>query len=234
MRIFDANKITLEKLFLLGIDQMAKVTSYYSEQTVEVNRNKILINVNASDFLLARRYPIKLFVETIKMLSSRNSKLEFYLTGSAHEFDYVQTVVTQLNGLPVYNKSGQWSLSELIDELATCFCFITCDSGPVHLATYLGVTTIALWGPTQPKHFGYDRINHLHSLSLQLECSPCFRHPTSEPAVACEGRIDCLNNLSPALIVARFSSLSAESSAHRFVNFPLERLLSQTSNMELV
>lgn len=232
--IYDANKITLEKLFLLGIDQMAKVKSYNSMQTVGVNHDKVLINVNASDFLSARRYPIKLFVETIKMLSSRNGNLEFYLTGASHEFDYVESAVSQLKGIPVYNKSGQWSLSELIDQLSTCYCFITCDSGPIHLSTYLGVPTIALWGPTQPQHFGYDGVNHLHSLSLQLECSPCFKHPTSVPAVACHGRIDCLNNLSPDLIVDKFSSLHAQSSEHRLINFPFERSLSQTSNMELV
>jgi len=234
IKIYDANKITLEKLFLLGIDQMPKVNSQGNTMEVEVNRNKILVNINASDFLSARRYPVKFFVEAVRMLHSKNSELEFYFTGASHEFDYVESAVVQLNGIPAYNKSGSWDMNELIQQLSTCLCFITCDSGPLHLSTHLGVNTIVLWGPTQPQHFGYDGIKHLHSLSLHLQCSPCFIHPASVPSVACQGRIDCLNNLSPTLIVDKVSFLLARSSEHRAVNFPFEWTSSQTSKMELV
>ena len=218
--IHPVDEITLEKLFLLGIERMAKTKVHTKTMRVKVHAHKILININASDFLLARRYPVESFAEIIRLLYLQHNKLEFYLTGSPHESQYVDTLMSLLNGFPVYNMAGAWNFQQLIEELSSCALFITGDSGPVHLATYLGIPAIALWGPTQPQHFGYERSRNLFSLSLNLACSPCFKHPASLPAHFCKGRIDCLKNLAPKTIANKASYLIETTSEQRTINFP--------------
>lgn len=219
--IHPANKISLEQLFLLGIEKMTKTSNNpIATLPVKVDQKKILININASDFLLARRYPIESYVEVVKQLHQVDQNFHFLFTGSPHEFEYVQKLVDQFVGLPVHNLAGKWNLSQLIHELSNCALFITGDSGPVHLAIHLDIPMLAIWGPTQALHFGYRPTKNLASLSLDLGCSPCFTHPGSRAAIFCKGRIDCLTNLSPALVKQEAIKLLSQSTPSRSINFP--------------
>ncbi len=219
--IHPADKISLEQLFLLGIEKMTKTSNKTIDtHVIKVHQKKVLININASDFLLARRYPIESYAEVIRQLHQADQNLQFHLTGSAHEFEYVQKLADQLAGLPIHNQAGKWNLSQLIHEFSNCALFITGDSGPVHLGIHLNIPMLALWGPTQAAHFGYRPTKNLISLSLLLSCSPCFTHPTSKPALFCKGRIDCLANLSPSLVKQEAIKLLSQSTPLRSINFP--------------
>lgn len=221
--VYPANEISLEQIFLYGIDRMKKnIHQSVAALTITPLTKKILININASDYLLARRYPSELYANVIRQLHTADKNHQFYLTGSADEFDYVNKLIKILAGLPVYNQAGLWSLSQLVDELSNCNLFITGDSGPLHLAIHMGVPTLALWGPTQASHFGYQQSKNLVSLSLKLSCSPCFIHPGSTPALSCKGRIDCLTNLTPSLIVEESIRLLSQSVQERNINFPMK------------
>ncbi len=59
------------------------------DKIIAVDPLKILININASNYLLARRYPVDCFTEIVYSLNEWNSSLEFYLTGSREEIEYV-------------------------------------------------------------------------------------------------------------------------------------------------
>lgn len=50
--------------------------------------------------------------------------------------------------------AGALSLREFIAAVTWCEIFVGGDSGPVHIAAALGIPTIALFGPTDPKRFG--------------------------------------------------------------------------------
>ncbi len=45
-------------------------------------------------------------------------------------------------------------LMELANVLTSARVFVGCDSGPTHLASALGVPTVALFGPTDPEEWG--------------------------------------------------------------------------------
>jgi ADP-heptose:LPS heptosyltransferase len=51
---------------------------------------------------------------------------------------------------------------------------VTNDSGPMHLAAALGVPTVALFGPTDPRRTAPAGDGH-EVLYRDLWCSPCFR-----------------------------------------------------------
>lgn len=73
----------------------------------------------------------------------------------------------------VINLAGQTSLRELMALIQSCHLFLTNDSGPMHIASALGVPLVALFGSTNdvttgPYHGGL--VIHKH-----VECSPCYR-----------------------------------------------------------
>jgi heptosyltransferase-2 len=65
-------------------------------------------------------------------------------------------------------------LAQLAGALAHLDLLVTNDSGPMHLAAALGVRTVALFGPTDPRRTAPAGDGH-EVLWRDLWCSPCFR-----------------------------------------------------------
>ncbi len=73
----------------------------------------------------------------------------------------------------IINLAGKTSLRELMAFIQACHLFLTNDSGPMHMASALGIPLLALFGSTNPVTTGpYQggKVIHKH-----VECSPCYR-----------------------------------------------------------
>ncbi len=218
--IFSVDNLNQRQLFLKGIEGIPKKGALRKQKNIRVDPTKIIVNVNASNYLLARRYPMDSFVQLIELLSGWNPQLEFILTGGLNESTYVEDLMRKITVPVIRNVAGKWSLRRLVEELSGCVLFITNDSGPLHLASYLNIPTLSIWGPTQPKHFGYDSRTSITSCSLELTCSPCLKHPNSHPARACAGQISCMKDLKPSTIFAKAISLLVAPPATRTIYLP--------------
>jgi heptosyltransferase-2 len=68
--------------------------------------------------------------------------------------------------------AGKTSLAELMGITATLSVLICNDSGPMHVATALGVPTVAVFGPTDERETG-PLGRDARVVRQQVECSPC-------------------------------------------------------------
>lgn len=78
-------------------------------------------------------------------------------------------------GLPerVINLAGKTTLRELMAFIQECDVFLTNDSGPMHMASALGIPLVALFGSTSDVTTGpYSGGVVIHK---HVECSPCYR-----------------------------------------------------------
>jgi ADP-heptose:LPS heptosyltransferase len=57
--------------------------------------------------------------------------------------------------------------------LRTCDLLLTNDTGTMHLAAFLGVPTVAIFGSTEPLLTGPLGPNH-RIIRQHVSCSPCF------------------------------------------------------------
>jgi len=77
------------------------------------------------------------------------------------------------SGMDARNLSGETTLREFIDLAAVCRLFLTNDSGAMHVASALGVPTVAVFGATDDTTTGptgpLARVVREHA-----ECSPCL------------------------------------------------------------
>jgi len=95
--------------------------------------------------------------------------------GSAAERALCETVAETLRrgGIDARNLAGETSLGEFIDLAAACRIFLTNDSGAMHVASALGVPTVAVFGATDDTTTGptgpLARVVREHA-----ECSPCL------------------------------------------------------------
>ena len=76
-------------------------------------------------------------------------------------------------GFQVRNLAGETTLREFIEMAAACRLFLTNDSGAMHVASALGVPTVAVFGATDDTTTGptgpLARVVREHA-----ECSPCL------------------------------------------------------------
>jgi len=60
---------------------------------------------------------------------------------------------------------------ELVGKISQCNCFISNDTGPMHLAVALGVRTVALFSSGNYKKWGSPKPNMI--IRVKVACSPC-------------------------------------------------------------
>lgn len=70
---------------------------------------------------------------------------------------------------------GRFSLKETGLLMTRSQLVIANDSGPMHLSSALGVRTVAIFGPTDPKRLGPYYQDTGRVLSSRLKCQPCMK-----------------------------------------------------------
>ena len=93
--------------------------------------------------------------------------------GSSSERDLCEYVAETATA-PARNFAGQTSLAEFIEMAAACRVYLTNDSGAMHIASALGVRTVAVFGATDD--VGTGPTGPLARIVREpVECSPCLK-----------------------------------------------------------
>ncbi len=111
------------------------------------------------------------FGPTALELSKRHG-FHWLIFGTAKEKSIGDELMKVL-GSCATNLIGSTTLSELISHLQRCRLLLTNDTGTMHLATFLGVPTVAIFGSTEPALTGPLGDGHI-VIRHHVECSPCF------------------------------------------------------------
>src|SRR5438477_1887109 len=119
----------------------------------------------------AKRWLPERFAEVAAAVSAKLS-VQWILFGTPKDITVGETIVRIL-GDSCVNRIGQTTLEQLIDELRKCRLLLTNDTGTMHLASLLGVSTVAIFGSTDPRLTGPLGDSHI-IVRHQVECSPCF------------------------------------------------------------
>lgn len=138
------------------------------------DRALIALNINAGATSLERRWPADRFLALAVRLMEEYRHHRFFFTGSADERRYVQAAIDRHEALRnrAVNCAGLLTLGEFFALLQRSKVFITNDSGPMHIASAVGVPLVALFGPESP-HF-YGPLGEARVLYKPPACSPCL------------------------------------------------------------
>lgn len=120
----------------------------------------------------AKRWPAERFAETIRLISEKKAA-KWTLLGAAKDIPTTDEIVRLCPNVTIENAAGKTSLAELIVKLKGLHLLITNDTGTMHLAAYLGVPTISIFGSTEPALTGPVGPNQ-YVVRHHVECSPCF------------------------------------------------------------
>src|ERR1700680_148763 len=134
---------------------------------------KRLIGISpGAAFGTAKRWLPERFAEAAaKLASARGASIALF--GSGSERPLCEQVAHQLNGYEVVNYAGQTTLTQFIELAAGCELFLTNDSGAMHIASALGVPTVAVFGATDDTTTGATG-SKARVIREPVECSPCL------------------------------------------------------------
>jgi heptosyltransferase-2 len=117
--------------------------------------------------------PQRFAAAALQIAGQLNAEIELF--GSKTEralCEQVRSEIQQLGGASL-NLAGETTLEQFIERAGTCRVFLTNDSGSMHIASALGIPTVAVFGATN--HITTGPTGPLAQvIRHDVECSPCL------------------------------------------------------------
>ena len=147
-----------------------------------------------AEFGPAKRWPASYFAELAQTILANRPDAQILLLGSPKDravCDEITAIVPQAKVSQIHNLAGSTSLSEAIALISQCAAVVTNDSGLMHIGAALERPTVAIYGPTDPRHT--PPLSQLAQiLWLHIECSPCQQRECPL------GHQNCMKQILPA------------------------------------
>jgi ADP-heptose:LPS heptosyltransferase len=188
-------EIIVEKLyrFQVGIEVRNRMVEKLLSLPAYESANYVVINPNASDLRIERRWPADKFISLITVLRKKYPEKNFILIGAANESEYVKSIHGKLDSdtkQRVFNTAGLFTLGELFALIEGCELTITNDTGPMHISFSFERPTIALFGPATPAQYGQHPF--AYGIYKNIYCSPCVHDFLTPP---CHGDNQCMKKI---------------------------------------
>jgi heptosyltransferase-2 len=154
---------------------------------------KVAVFCPGAEYGPAKRWPARHFATLADQLAGRGYAV--WLLGSANDKAVGDDIVGLATATPApVNHCGNTTLTQAIDLIATSTFVVCNDSGLMHVAAALERPLVAVYGSSSPG-FTPPLSPRAKIISLNLDCSPCFKRECPL------GHLDCLNKLEPQRVL---------------------------------
>ena len=168
---------------------------YQNYSSSDSKEKKIYIHPGSGSQL--KNWPFQYFFKLEKMLSYDGFNPVFIL-GPAED-SLAENFLK--NGISINQVIRLYDLIELVNTLKTGEGFIGNDSGVAHLAAFIGLPTLVIFGPTDPLRW-CPMGKKVETIRSEFDCDPCFESLNR----GCKS-MGCLAGLSPGQVRKKFHAL---------------------------
>lgn len=131
----------------------------------------ILINPNASELLVQRRWMPERYIELMKRILDNHPETLVLITGAPAEMEEAEGLKQQVNNDRCINFAGQVKFHELPALYTLSHLMVTNDSGPGHFSAVTDLRVFVIFGPETPALYG--SLGNSTAIYAGLACSPC-------------------------------------------------------------
>lgn len=194
----------------LGIDTsfqrpelpVSKPDDEYVSKFVDVDNKRstpiIIVNPCTSEYGAYKRWPTSNYALLADMILEKYDAKVIFIWGP-NELDIVNKIVMNMKHTALV--SCETTIKQLIELIRRADLYIGGDSGPLHIASTLGIPTIAIFGPKDPIVYGpYNGKSVI--ISKDLPCSPCRNRTCSDPK--------CITTITPDEVFQAVNKLMRE------------------------
>lgn len=140
----------------------------------KIEKDDIIVGIHPGARWETKRWNEEKFGKVCQILN-QTPKINVILFGDQKDQEVIERISPNLEDQRVF-QAINLPLSKLMSLIARCDCFVTNDSGPMHIASALGVPVVAIFGPTHPK-LGFSPQGSANIvLTANVKCSPCSLH----------------------------------------------------------
>ena len=195
-------------------DSVAKA---YEWRRMYISPGEILVGIHlgSGGTNVFRRWPQERFAALIRLLLAKGN-YHVVLTGGPEEKVLVEELRKSFDNDRVQSALGN-SLKDFTALLGVFDCYLSNDTGPLHIGPWVGVPTIGLFGPESPIRYG-----NLHpdcvSLYKPTSCSPCIQvHKGINPECSHVEKGACLKEISINEVFQHVTSLAEKRAVERLL-----------------
>ena len=187
----------IPKKDIISLAELSPLSKKILDENSEANKI-ICVNINAGKLCHLRRWPQENYAELIFGLRDRFG-IKTVLIGGKEDVSYVEGFIAKIpKKNDIFNLCGKLSIKELVDLFNKSRLLITNDSGPLHIASIVGLPTISFFGPETPYLYGPLGSDH-HVFYEDIFCSPCINIYNAK-ASNCNNNI-CLKSIGPETVM---------------------------------
>jgi ADP-heptose:LPS heptosyltransferase len=157
----------------------------------------VLIHPGSSSRSRYKRYAPSAWGEVAARLANEGIPVWVVSGPNRDERSLVEEILLTSEGTVVSAPEPR-SFDDLLALLVRASVFVSCDSGPLHAASLVGVPVVQLLGPTDPIHNQPWRNSPSRRVHIPLPCSPCRR--------GCADAT-CMRAIPPALVADEIRGL---------------------------
>jgi ADP-heptose:LPS heptosyltransferase len=186
-----------------ALDQFASILTDIIGKPFEAEKHKIvLINANASELLIQRRWMPEYYVELVQRIVSDHPDVEVFLTGSPSEIAEMEQLHRQIDHPRCHNTAGEFTFEQLPLLYSSAHLMVTNDSGPGHFSAVSDLKVFVFYGPETPALYG--SLGNSVPIYRGLACSPCV-NAANHRKTDCQDNV-CLKLIKPAEVYGMIES----------------------------
>lgn len=186
----------LDLVTALGGPNDASLPELRKESAAKTDSRPLVAICPGAEYGPAKRWPVENFVAVAKHLVAKHHA-KIMLLGAPGDVPIAEELMKQLP--EAENRTGKTSLAEFMAALAASRLVLCNDSGAMHVASALGVPTVAVFGSTEPLLTG-PMGARIQILRHHVPCSPCFLRE-------CPIDFGCMQGVMPEMVIAKAEAL---------------------------
>lgn len=142
-----------------------------ADSLLDKNRFNIILHPKSNSS--AREWGVENFNNLISLLPQEDYNI--FISGTKQEGDLIRESLINNNKGKVHDLTGLFSLEEFISFINKSDCLIAASTGPLHIASVLGINAFGIYPPIRPMHPGRWKPIGLRTkvFCKKEECSKC-------------------------------------------------------------
>lgn len=156
--------------------------------TLDGPKSETLVIISPGSRWWFKSWPPERYAQIADFIQTRY-RARVILSGSKEDLSVASQIESLMKTTPI-SIVAKTTILQLAAVMKHCHLFIGNDSGPMHIAAAVGISVIALFGPTDPKIWG--PLPEGHTIFYKgLDCHSCWVHYTCE-----KGEESCMKLIS--------------------------------------
>lgn len=168
-RLVGGAAVTGRPYLVLSVQEREEGLAYLKSQGVTIADRLIGINPGAAYGSSKRWIPARFAAVADRLAERYRAKVLIF--GGPAEASLAEELQETMKH-PSILLAGKTTIRQMMALISRCRLFVTNDSGPMHVASALGVPLVAVFGPTDPAATGPAGQDNI-IVRNQVECAPC-------------------------------------------------------------